>query len=318
MRTRTVLAFAAIFIIWGSTYLAIRYAVAEIPPLLTAGVRHLTAGSLLFAWAWAKGGRPTAIEWRHSAVVGGLFFLIGHGSLHWAEQSVPSGLSALLVATEPVWIALLLAMTGRTPLQLRTAAGLIVGLVGVWLIVRVDGLANDSLLTGSLAVLVGAASWGAGVVYSQRAPLPADPILRTSTTLLSGAAMLLAAAVIFGEPGAVRPPSPLALWSLAYLIVFGSVVSFSAYYWLLDRYSATVVATHTYVNPAVAVLLGSLVGGEPMSAKLLVGLAVVSSAIALVSMSPRQPEVCGDARVQPLSTMTRRGVSEPQPLKLTR
>jgi drug/metabolite transporter (DMT)-like permease len=292
MRAKTALAFAAIFIIWGSTYLAIRYAVAEIPPLLTAGLRHLTAGSVLFAWAWAKGGRPTALEWRHSAVVGVLFFLIGHGSLHWAEQSVPSGLSALLVATEPVWIALLLAMTGRAPLQPRTVAGLIVGLVGVWLLVRVDGVAHDGVfLISSLAVLVGAASWGAGVVYSQRAPLPADPVLRTSTTLLCGAAMLLVASAGLGELHEVRLPSPVALLSLAYLIVFGSIVSFTAYYWLLDHYPATVVATHTYVNPAVAVLLGSLIGGEVMSTKLLVGLAVVSSAIALVSTSPsRQHE----------------------------
>ena len=112
MHLRVLLAFAAIFIVWGSTYLAIRYAVAEIPPLLTAGVRHLTAGSVLYAWAWAKGYRATRREWGHSAVVGVLFFLVGHGTLHWAEQSVPSGLAALLVATEPLWIALLLAALG--------------------------------------------------------------------------------------------------------------------------------------------------------------------------------------------------------------
>ena len=290
MRTRTVLAFAAIFIVWGSTYLAIRYAVAEIPPLLTAGFRHLAAGTLLLGWAWFKGLRASAAEWRHSLVVGALFFLIGHGTLHWAEQFVPSGLSALLVATEPVWIAVLLAITGRSGLNARTVLGLVIGLVGVWLLVGGEGISGGpGLLAGCVAVLVGAASWAIGVVYSQRAPLPADPLMRTATTLLCGSALLLTAAAIFGEFGRLRMPSALAVSSLAYLIVFGSIVAFTAYYWLLDRFSATVVATHTYVNPAVAVLIGWAIGGEQLSASLVVGMVVITSAIALVSSAPREP-----------------------------
>jgi len=285
VRVRTVLAFAAIFIVWGSTYLAIRYAVAEIPPLLTAGLRHLTAGALLLGWARFKGLRASAIEWRHSAVVGALFFLIGHGTLHWAEQFVPSGLSALMVATEPVWIAMLLAMTGRSGLNARTVVGLFIGLVGVWILVGGGSMSSGSpgLLAGCLAVLVGAASWAGGVVYSQKAPLPVNPLLRTATTLICGAAMLLIAAAVFGEFGRLTMPSVRAVSSLAYLIVFGSIVAFTAYYWLLDRFSATVVATHTYVNPAVAVLLGWAMGGERVSASLVVGLIVITSAIALVS-----------------------------------
>jgi len=287
VRTRTVLAFAAIFIVWGSTYLAIRYAVAEIPPLLTAGLRHLTAGALLLGWAQFKGLRASAVEWRHSGVVGALFFLIGHGTLHWAEQFVPSGLSALLVATEPVWIAVLLATTGRSGLNARTVVGLFIGLVGVWLLVGGASLSRGpGLFAGCLAVLVGAASWAVGVVYSQTAPLPVNPLLRTATTLMCGAVMLLIAAAVFGEFGRLRMPSILAVSSLAYLIVFGSIVAFTAYYWLLDRFSATVVATHTYVNPAVAVLLGWAIGGEHISASLVVGLIVITSAIALVSSAP--------------------------------
>jgi drug/metabolite transporter (DMT)-like permease len=288
VRTRTVLAFAAIFIVWGSTYLAIRYAVAEIPPLLTAGLRHLTAGALLLGWARFKGLRASAVEWRHSAVVGALFFLIGHGTLHWAEQFVPSGLSALLVATEPVWIAVLLAITGRSGLNARTVVGLVMGLAGVWLLVSGESVSRGpGLLAGCAAVLVGAASWGTGVVYSQRAPLPVDPFLRTATTLMCGAVMLLIAAAVFGEFGRLRMPSALAVSSLAYLIVFGSIVAFTAYYWLLDRFSATVVATHAYVNPAVAVLLGWAMGGEDVSASLVVGLVVITSAITLLSSAPR-------------------------------
>jgi drug/metabolite transporter (DMT)-like permease len=229
----------------------------EIPPLFTAGVRHLVAGTLMFAWACWRGQRASWTEWRHSAIVGALFFLVGHGTLHWAEQSVPSGLSALLVATEPVWIAAMLSLNGQARLHGHGAVGLMLGLAGVWVLVGFESPDQDRTFTmGSLAVLVGAASWAAGVVYSQRAPLPVDPVLRTSTTLLCGAALLLTASAALGEYAELRVPSPLALYSLAYLIVGGSMVAFMSYYWLLDRFPATLVATHTYVNPAVAVCLG--------------------------------------------------------------
>jgi drug/metabolite transporter (DMT)-like permease len=282
MWMRVMLAFSAIFIIWGSTYLAIRYAVAEIPPLLTAGIRHLTAGSLLYIWARAKGHRATAAEWKNSAIVGALFFLVGHGTLHWAEQSVPSGLSALLVATEPLWIALLLAATGSAPLRLQTMAGVLLGLAGVWALLGMEATRGGGATLGTLAVLVGAASWGGGVVYSQRAALPKNAMLRTATTLLCGAVLLLATSTALGEYHRIRVPSALAIGSLAYLIVLGSIVSFTAYYWLLDRYPATLVATHTYVNPAVAVLLGWAFAGEPVSASLVVGLVLIAGAIMLV------------------------------------
>jgi drug/metabolite transporter (DMT)-like permease len=282
MRMRVVLAFSAIFIIWGSTYLAIRYAVAEIPPLLTAGIRHLTAGSVLYIWARAKGHRATAAEWKNSAIVGALFFLVGHGTLHWAEQLVPSGLSALLVATEPLWIALLLAATGSAPLRLQTIAGVLLGLAGVWALLGMEATRGGGATRGTLAVLVGAASWGSGVVYSRRAALPKDAMLRTATTLLCGAVLLLATSTALGEYHRIRVPSALAIGSLAYLIVLGSIVSFTAYYWLLDRYPATLVATHTYVNPAVAVLLGWAFAGESVSASLVVGLVLIAGAIVLV------------------------------------
>jgi drug/metabolite transporter (DMT)-like permease len=282
-RTRVALAFAAIFIVWGATYLAIRYAVAEIPPLLTAGIRHLVAGAVLFAWARYRGLRATAVEWFHSAVAGMLFFLIGHGCLHWAEQTVPSGLSALLVATEPVWIAVLMACTGEAPLRLRTLAGLLLGLAGVWLLVGVDATLTDRRqILGAIAVLVGAATWGAGVVYTKHVSLPENPTLRTATTLLCGSGWLLAASAILGEPAHLHAPSPLAIGSLAFLVVFGSIAAFTAYYWLLDRYPPTLVATHTYVNPAVAVVLGWAFGREAVSSTFLGALVVIVGAIALV------------------------------------
>ena len=306
MHLRVLLAFAAIFIVWGSTYLAIRYAVAEIPPLLTAGVRHLTAGSVLYAWAWAKGYRATRREWAHSAVVGVLFFLVGHGTLHWAEQSVPSGLAALLVATEPLWIALLLAALGISRLGLRTLVGALLGLAGVWALVGTDVTSGSALSVGAVAILVGAASWGAGVVYAQRAAMPQNPTLRTATTLLCGAAFLLVASLVAGEYNAVATPSWLALGSLVYLIVFGSIVAFTAYYWLLDRYSATLVSTHTYVNPAVAVLLGWAFGGEDVSTTLVLGLLLIAASIALVGTdSPAPvPIAAGERRERSLDHLT--------------
>jgi drug/metabolite transporter (DMT)-like permease len=281
VRVRTVLAFSAIFIVWGSTYLAIKYAVAEMPPLMTAGVRHLVAGSLMLLWAWSKGHRATAQEWRHSAVVGALFFLIGHGTLHWAERFVASGVAALLIATEPVWIALLLAMTGQGGLQPRSAAGLLAGLAGVWVVMGAETASGTSPLA-AFAVVVGAIAWSAGVVYSQRAPLPANAMMRTATTLLTGAALTLGASAAAGEIEHVRAPSLLAIASLAYLIVFGSIVAFTAYFWLLERYSATLVATHTFVNPAVAVMLGWAIGGEAMSPSLVLGLVLIASSVALL------------------------------------
>lgn len=282
MRLRVLLAFAAIYLVWGSTYLAIRYAVAEIPPFLTAGLRHLIAGAVLFTWVHARGHRASAREWAHSAVVGVLFFLIGHGTLHWAEQTVPSGLAALLVATEPMWIALLLAAIGASRFRMRTLPGLVLGLVGVWALLGPAAAGGGAHPLGVVAVIVGTASWSVGVVYSQRATLPQDPTLRTATTLLWGAAFLLIASAVAGELQELRPPSMRAIGSLAYLIVFGSIVAFTAYYWLLDRYPATLVATHTYVNPAVAVLLGWAFAGETVSATLLLGLVLIAASIALV------------------------------------
>ena len=286
-RARVALAFATIFIVWGSTYLGIRYAVAEIPPFLTAGTRHFVAGAALLAWARYRRLGATATEWFHSAVAGMLFFLVGHGTLHWAEQTVPSGLSALLVATEPVWIAVIMAVIGDAPLRLKTLVGLLLGLAGVWMLVRVDAALTDrAQVLGAIAVLVGAAGWGAGVVYTKHASLPGNPMLRTATTLLCGSGWLLGTSLVLGEPARLHAPSPLAIGSLAFLILFGSIAAFTAYYWLLDRYPATLVATHTYVNPAVAVALGWAFAGEAVSPTFLAALVVIVLAIALVGESP--------------------------------
>ena len=293
LNIRLLLAFFAIYIVWGSTYLAIRLAVETIPPLATAGIRHLCAGLILFVWARGLKAGITATEWRASLVVAVLFFLIGHGTLHWAEQIVPSGVAALLVATEPLWIAMFMPADGTPRWSLRMAGGLAAGLIGVGLLVPPEALAAGSQqLWGSSAVLLGAMSWALGVRYSATAPLPRDPFVRASTTLLCGAALLLASSLLTGELGRVdvHAISGQSLLGLAYLIVFGSVVAFSAYTWLLERCSATLVATHTYVNPVIAVLLGWLFVSEPLTMRIVLATGLILSAVLLLkSASSRRP-----------------------------
>lgn len=299
------LAFFAIYVIWGSTYLAIRHAVETIPPLMTAGIRHLIAGLIIYLWA--RRGKPpvTAAEWRASAVVAVLFFLIGHGTLHWAEQTVPSGIAALLVATEPFWIALLMPPARGPRFSRQMAAGLAAGLIGVALLVPRDMLvAGAGELWGSTAILVGAMSWALGIRYSATAPLPRDPFLRAGTTLLCGAALLLPASLISGEMARLdlQAVSGRSIASLAYLIIFGSVVAFSAYFWLLERRSATLVATHTYVNPVIAVLLGWMLAGELLTlrivwatALILIAVFVLKSDSARRGIAPAIPPARGPA-----------------------
>jgi drug/metabolite transporter (DMT)-like permease len=288
-RLLVLLSFAAIYIIWGSTYLAIRYAVETIPPLITAGVRHLIAGSVLFAWAWMRGYRPTRRGLISSTVLGALFFLIGHGSLHWAETTVASGLAALLVATEPMWIAMLsLVWSDGRRTTVTTVFGLLLGFVGVALLTTDQGISGtSSSMLGAFAIILGTLSWSLGMIYSKRAALPSDAIARTAMPLLTGSAMLLISALATGEFASLNVAAVTAksLLGLGYLIVFGSIVAFTAYTWLLERCSATLIATHTYVNPIVAVLLGWMLAGEPVSSRIVVAGAFVVVSVFCVSLS---------------------------------
>jgi drug/metabolite transporter (DMT)-like permease len=283
---RELVAFFAIYVIWGSTYLAIRHAVETIPPLLTAGVRHLVGGLVLFViYVWARRVHVTIAEWRASFVVAVLFFLIGHGTLHWAEQTVPSGIAALLVATEPVWIAMLMPAEPGSRWRWRSVGGLLAGLGGVALLVPLESLSVGSgQLWGSSAILAGAMSWALGVRYAATATLPRDAFVRAATTLLCGAGLLLTASVVAGEIGRVdvRAISGRSLLGLGYLIVFGSVVAFSAYTWLLERRPATLVATHTFVNPAVAVVLGWLLAGETLTPQVVGATVFILAAVVLL------------------------------------
>jgi drug/metabolite transporter (DMT)-like permease len=283
------LAFAAIYLVWGSTYLAIRYAVETIPPLVTAGIRHSIAGLILFAWAWARGFRPTRQHWISGFALGALFFLIGHGTLHWAEQYVGSGLAALLIATEPMFILVLAWSMGQQKISRFSALGLGLGVIGVAMLTGAELSAKGSSLLGLLAVLAGSLAWSAGVVISPKLKLPTDALGRTALPTLCGAVMLLAAAALTGEFHATHwaAISLQSILGLAYLIVFGSVVAFTSYIWLLQRCPPALVATHTYANPVVAVFLGWLLASEPLSLRVVLASAAILAAIVLIRRGER-------------------------------
>ena len=283
------LAFVAIYVIWGSTYLAIRYAVETIPPLVAAGIRHSIAGGIMLAWAWWRGFRPTRQQWVAGFALGALFFLIGHGTLHWAEQYVGSGLAALLIATEPMFILVLGWMMGRQKISGLSALGLGLGVLGVALLTGAELTVKGSSLLGLLAVLLGSLSWSLGVVISPRLKLPSDALGRTALPTLCGAAMLLIAAGVTGEFQQTHWANITlrSIFGLGYLITFGSVVAFTSYTWLLQRVPPTLVATHTYANPVVAVLLGWFLAHEPLTMRVVLASVAILGAIVLIRRGER-------------------------------
>lgn len=291
-RVFIILAFFSIYVIWGSTYLVIRFAIETIPPLYTAGFRHLVAGSILLLWCFAKRLKPTWAQIRASFVLGILFFLIGHGSLHWAELRVPSGLASLLVAIEPIIVFLLSCLVARKwHFNTKLLAGVILGLAGVGLLTaRTAASSRPGMLLSTIAILIGAISWSAGIIYSRQSHLSGHPMLSSALSLLWGAFLLITIGTLAGEArGFSIHAVTLRSWTaLGYLIIFGSVIAFSAYNWLLEHYSPTLVATHTFVNPIVAVLLGWLFGGESLTFNVLIAAAMVIGAVVLVDRGTAQ------------------------------
>jgi drug/metabolite transporter (DMT)-like permease len=285
------LAFVAIYVIWGSTYLAIRYTVETIPPLVAAGIRHSIAGGIMLTWAWLRGFRPTRQQWVAGFFLGTFFFLIGHGTLHWAEQYVGSGLAALLLATEPMFILVLGWMMGRQRISRISAMGLGLGVAGVAVLSGAELTVKGSSLLGLLAVLLGSLSWSFGVVVSPRLKLPSDALGRTALPTICGAGMLLIAAGVSGEFQHTlwASISLRSVFGLGYLITFGSVVAFTSYTWLLQRVPPALVATHTYANPVVAVLLGWFLAHEPLTMRVVLASVSILGAIVLVRRGERVP-----------------------------
>lgn len=276
-----VAAFAAIYVIWGSTYFAIRVAIETIPPFLMAGLRFLLAGAVLYAWCRCRGApAPSLRHWLSATIIGGLLLLGGNGGVVWSEQFVPSGIAALIVATVPLWLVLLnwLGPAGQRP-GIAEVAGVALGFTGMILLVQMGGGEAGAPLhrLGAIVLLVATLSWSVGSLYSRRAPLPSSPLVATGMEMLAGGALLTLAGTIAGEwprfaPGAMSVRS---LTAVVYLIVFGSLVAFTAYMWLLRVTTPARVATYAYVNPIVALLLGWGFAGEPLTARTLLASAVI-------------------------------------------
>ena len=270
-------AFAAVYTIWGSTYLAIRFAVEVLPPFLMAGTRFLIAGLILYLWARIGGApRPDLSQWKSAAIVGLLLIVVGNGLISWSEQRIPSGLAALLAATVPFWMVMLdwMRPRGAAPSS-RVVLGLIIGFVGVALLFqpwRSPERGNFNLL-GAAMVMVAAFSWATGSLYSVRAKLPSSPILSMGMEMLSGGMIALVVGMLRGEPATMEVSTITArsLLALTYLILFGSLVGFNAYMWLLRVCAPAWVSTYAFVNPVVAVFLGWALGGEPLTARTLMG-----------------------------------------------
>ncbi|HEY3570111.1 MAG TPA: EamA family transporter [Thermoanaerobaculia bacterium] len=279
-------ALGAVYLIWGSTYLAIRFAIETIPPFLMAAARYLAAGGMLYVWSRLRGApRPRLIHWRSAVLLGGLLLLLGNGGVVWAEQRVSSGLAALLVSTEPLWIVLFVWMRDHGRPGGRVLAGLLLGFTGLVLLVRPGSSTGGIDLLGVAAVMVASVSWAWGSLHGQRAKLPPSPLLGTAMQMVSGGGLLLLASAITGEPArfhlaAVSARSAL---SLAYLIVFGALIAFTAYVWLLKAAPPVLVSTYAYVNPLVAVFLGWAVAGEPITRATLIAAAVILIGVALIS-----------------------------------
>ena len=294
-RVKIVLAFAAVYTLWGSTYLAIRLAIDTLPPFLMTGTRFTLAGLILFIWAALKGERfiPPLHLWRRALVIGGLLLLGGNGGVVWAEHYVATGLAALLVSTEPLWVVILNWAISRQRPNWKVLLGVLIGLVGVAMLVgdglRRNGHSTFSLVAGGV-VLVAAFSWAAGSVYSNRRPLQLSTLMAAGMQMLAGGFLLLLLAVVTGDP--MRLNLANASWTsigaFFYLLVFGSLVGFTAYSWLLNNVAPARAATYAYVNPVVAVLLGWLVAGEPLTRQMLIAAAVIIGSVILITTFGRE------------------------------
>jgi drug/metabolite transporter (DMT)-like permease len=278
---------AIVYVVWGSTYLAIRFSVQTTPPLLSAAARFLLAGALLaLGLRWRRGPTAWSLSWaeaRTAAVAGVLLLVGGNGLVVLAEQHVPSGLAALLVAAVPLWLVLLRRAVGERT-QIVTLFGVLVGLGGVAVLLLPGSRGGQVRLLYCVVVLVAALSWALGSLVSARGRLPPDPLLATTVEMLSGGAVLLTLAAVGGEFSRVDLGHiTLKSWlALAYLVVFGSLIAFSAYVWLLGHAPTSLVATYAYVNPAVAVLLGALLAGERLTLVELLGGGVIVASVVIV------------------------------------
>jgi drug/metabolite transporter (DMT)-like permease len=286
---KTLLAFAIIYFVWGSTFLAIRVGVREVPPFLLAAMRFLIAGLVLYGWMMARGERsPSGRQWMSISLIAVLIFVLDYGLVFWAEQRVPSGMAAVMLATIPVFMTLSEIIFLRTQrLTLRLALALLIGIGGVLVLMsralNVGGSPIDPV--GAVALIIAAMSWAASSVLTRRLPLPASKVMSSGAQMLAGGVFLTLTAAALGEFRNFHPSSvSRAAWfSLLYLIVAGSIVAFTAYVWLIHHESPTKVGTYAYVNPVVAVLVGYFLGGEALGLRTVLGMLLVLTSVVVIT-----------------------------------
>lgn len=288
---QTLLAFAIIYFVWGSTYLAIRVGVREVPPFLLAGIRFVLAGASLYGWGILRGeAAPTRREWQAAALLAIPFFVFDYGLLFWAERQVPPGLAAVMMATIPAFIALSEIIFLRTQkLTARLALALLIGIGGVAVLMsrslNIGGAPIDTV--GALALIFASMSWSVASALTRVVPLPASKTMSSGTQMLAGGIFLMVAAAMLGEFRDFHPRAVTmeAWFSLLYLIVAGSIIGFTAYLWLIHHESPTKVGTYAYVNPVVAVLIGYFMGGEALGSRTILGALLVLVSVVLITLS---------------------------------
>ncbi|UZR27771.1 EamA family transporter [Methylococcus mesophilus] len=293
MKTRIWIALLAVYLVWGSTYLVIRFAVETLPPFLSAGLRFLVSGLLLLAWRYPAGDAlPTLSQWRSAAIVGTLLLLGGNGLVCWAEQTVPSGVAALMIGAVPMFLVLAdtLRPNGVKPTG-RVLAGLAVGFCGIYLLVSPSEFSDGLLLNvfGVAALLLAGMLWAIGSVYSKTADLPKSALMTTGAEMLAGGLSLMLASGLSDEwTGFSFAQVSTHSWlALAYLIAFGSMVGFACYIWLLQNAPIPLVATYAYVNPLVAVFLGNWFAQEPLTPRILAASAIIIGAVVFINSAHR-------------------------------
>ncbi|MEJ2707255.1 MAG: EamA family transporter [Anaerolineales bacterium] len=302
MKARVWLALVMVYITWGSTYLAIRFAVATMPPFLMVAARFLVAGAILYIWRRLAGDAPPRrIEWRSAVIVGLLLLTGGNGSVVWAEQRVVSGIAALMVGAAPLWMVLIDALSPIASLRSRfggkpsplSLAGVVIGFAGIALLVGPSQMAGAETHidpVGIAALGLAGFLWATGSLYSREACLPESPLLGTGMEMLVGGLGSLLVGTLLGEWGRLdlSTISSQSLWGLGYLIVFGSLVGFAAYTWLLRSAPTPLVSTYAYVNPLIAIFIGNLLAQEPLNAHILISALIIISAVALINSAPTQ------------------------------
>lgn len=293
-----ILAFAAVYLIWGSTYLGIKYAIETIPAFLMAGTRFLVAGSILFLLVRFTGEyeKPKLIHWRTSFIVGALLLLLGNGGVVVAQHYIPSSTVALLIATEPFWVILIAwsLMKGKRP-SLRVALGILVGFVGVSLLIGGGGLnlsSGNGQLLGIGLIVVSTIGWAFGSLYGLKAPTSKSTLQAAGMQMLAGGFLLMLVSLLKGEWAtfSFANVSSVSWFALSYLIIFGAVIGFTAYSWLLKNVEPSMASTYAYVNPLVAIVLGWLIAGETLSGKMLLGAGIIIGSVVLITSHHKEKE----------------------------